>query len=366
MSVTKEEELSNTGLDSERQAEVTIICDKEQGDTPYVFTVYEKSGGPMEGGRSNFHFTDAKAQSFLNRIIGELTPILRRGFHASQLEPIMMQIQGIGLELYEQLIPRDLTDFMKSLPEGAVVTISTKDMWIPWEIIFDETDFWGLKFDLRRLPKLPLGEKPLLGESKLNSAQTRQRLAPPDLKKVVNIVGDELTPQETVTAKTTFDTLQATHGFNLLLLENEPIHTLRDKLRDADVSHFTCHGVASDSGHYLRLGSGQEHRLTVQSVRLFRLDGGLVFANACCSAASSWFLGNFMSFGWTFYRVGAQAFIGTLVPVPTKYALEFAQKFYKLWLVERQSCGKTLRSTKISMSNSNNPFWLFYCLYECP
>lgn len=115
--------------------------------------------------------------------------------------------------------------------------------------------------------------------------------------------------------------------------------------------------------HYLQLGSGEQYHLTVTSAKKLSMNGGLVFANACSSAGSSVSFNDFQNFGWAFYEAGAEVFIGTLIPVPVRRALDFAKRFYSIWKPNEVSCAEALHIVKQEMSQANNLYWLFYCQY---
>jgi hypothetical protein len=345
------------------QADATIGCDCRGEQSAYTYTVLPRGGHFADAGQSAYKYSSASAQQYLTRLYDRVSPTLCQTFESSNLPSIQLQIRGIGKELYDQLISPRLQAYMRSLKRGATVNISSKDNWIPWEIIHDGRDFWGVRYNVRRLPLLPLMASP-----QGNTPKTRQSLASGHIKHGVNIIGNDLSSLEVQTAKTTFENFCKSHRLESRPVSDSPIaiHQLQELLKNVDVVHITCHGFADTSGHYLQLGPFQEHRLTIESVSQLSVNGGLVFANACSSAAPSYVLDDFVTFGWEFYEAGAEVFIGTLVPVPVTFALEFAQRFYRTWKPGRMGCGTALHKVKHQMSKSGNLFWLFYCQYGTP
>jgi hypothetical protein len=93
-----------------------------------------------------------------------------------------------------------------------------------------------------------------------------------------------------------------------------------------------------------------------------------VFANACASAQPYIAFGKFGSFGWEFYRQGADVFIGTLGPVPAKYAIPFAEAVYDQLVSQKGQLmiGAALANARKEAANQHNLFWLLYCLYGDP
>ena len=79
--------------------------------------------------------------------------------------------------------------------------------------------------------------------------------------------------------------------------------------------------------------------------------------------------GDFSSFGWEFYRQGADVFIGTLGIVPAKYAVSFAKNVYKELLrkdVKLTTIGQAVAKAKEVAATEHNLFWLLYCIYGDP
>jgi hypothetical protein len=305
-------------------------------------------------------------ERFQKKLTKALIPILERSYSQSNFEWALTEIKGVGRDLYQDVLSNELRSFMKDMPCGATIDVSTtKNVWIPWEIIFDETDFWGMNFHIRRVPRIPYSRGDSVGRKRPVGI-----LAGHKVKTVLNIIGDKIGKEEKAALRT-FERLREPYGLNVICLRRESTTSLKSKLREADVTHFTCHGPLSNNEQYLRMGPNQEDRLTIAQIQGLEEVRGLVFANACCSAAPiSSFVG-FTNFAWEFYQKGAEVYIGTLAPVPTRYAITFADKFYELWLSQNDhSCGKALRSAKLNMKENMiksgktfNPFWLFYCQY---
>ena len=93
-----------------------------------------------------------------------------------------------------------------------------------------------------------------------------------------------------------------------------------------------------------------------------------MFANACSSNTPVQTFREFSSFGWEFYRQGADVFIGTLGTVPTKHAVSFAENVYKELLHEnaRLTIGQAVAKAKKVAAKEHNLFWLLYCIYGDP
>ncbi|MEM8718809.1 MAG: hypothetical protein AAGE84_05810 [Cyanobacteria bacterium P01_G01_bin.39] len=96
--------------------------------------------------------------------------------------------------------------------------------------------------------------------------------------------------------------------------------------------------------------------------------GSFIFANACGSTVPVKAFNEFSSFGWEFYRQGADIFIGTLGIVPTKYAISFAENVYEELLSKdtQITVGQAIASAKKVAAEQHNFFWLLYCIYGDP
>jgi hypothetical protein len=70
--------------------------------------------------------------------------------------------------------------------------------------------------------------------------------------------------------------------------------------------------------------------------------------------------------GPTCLNLGAIAFIGTLAPITRSMAPLFAREFFQQLLEQGLTIGEAFMAAKDKFSNSNDPSWLFYCLYGSP
>lgn len=241
--------------------------------------------------------------------------------------------------------------------EGSVICIGTNEEWIPWELIYDDDNFWGRKFILCRRPKVSK-------KRFSNSDKAVERSSSKDLRKITNIIGGNLTPSKVVERiKTLFRLYQ--ESVHIETMEKATTSEVLESIIDADLIHFTCHGHTNPC--YLQLGEHLciSYRLTLHNLEtLSGLPNSIVFANSCSSATIEEFLEDLITFGWGFYKKGAAAYIGTLGLVPTEYAISFAEYFYEK-LQAGCTVGESLRYAKLQ-SGGDNPFWLLYTLYGDP
>jgi hypothetical protein len=92
----------------------------------------------------------------------------------------------------------------------------------------------------------------------------------------------------------------------------------------------------------------------------------LVFMNACKTMTNPELLAQSESFPRSFLKLGAGAVIATACDVPDLFALEFARKFYEIFLDQdhRLTASEALRQTRwFFIERYNNPLGLAYGLY---
>jgi hypothetical protein len=151
------------------------------------------------------------------------------------------------------------------------------------------------------------------------------------------------------------------------LVREEPVAVLEAALPGADLLHCTCHGFLDP--YILQVAANRRRTLNLSpdAVQLLPLEpGSFVFANACASALPVLLFGRFTSFGWEFYRRGAEAFVGTLGAVPAGHAIAFAECVYEQMRCGKQTLGDALSSARRQAAQERNLFWLFYCVYGNP
>jgi hypothetical protein len=276
-------------------------------------------------------------------------------------ESICFQLQSVGKSLFEDLIPFQVREKSLKWKKEAILLISTNEQWIPWELIFDGTDFWGKKYILARIPRID--ESRPISERK-RSDQVKNTLS---VKKIINVIGGDINDTDVTKAENLFNYLVP--PIKLETLKKKPIASLKRALSDADILHLTCHGLLKP--HILQIGQDKSAitNISPDSVRNLGFKPGLVvFANACSSTAPVLTFGKFNSFGWEFYRQGTEVFIGTLGAVPTKYAIPFAESVYKELLQKKaeQTVGRAMSIAKQNAEKDRNLFWLLYCIYGDP
>lgn len=337
--------------------------------TATIFAVFNETSGidywlmeppslPISGGKtSSDKLPDV--HSFWENLENILTQSVQRaGLSDDELRGLWLTMKGLGQELYETFLPSELRYIAQRWPHEATIFIGTNEKWIPWELFHDGTDFWGSKFHLARIPKIP-------GRAGYDPAdKTGMVIAGNHRFKVVNIVGGKLGNPTTERARKLFAIVDQAL---VTVHERKTLVEVLTAMEAADLVHFTCHGHVKP-GPSLQLADDADSpasSLSVFSLRsLNNISHSVIFANACTSSGMGSVLGDLRNFGWEFYKKGSDAYIGTLGLVPTKYAIEFAELFYQK-LLAGETVGAALHHAKLS-ARRENPFWLLYCLYGNP
>ncbi|WNF16637.1 CHAT domain-containing protein [Microcystis protocystis FBCC-A270] len=292
-----------------------------------------------------------------------LTEVVQQGNPSDERwESICFNLQSVGANLFEMLIPSEVAKKVRDWKIGSPVIISTNEQWIPWELMYDGEDFWGKKFIIARSPRLS-DSQDLPDKNRPESKGKRQ------IKRIVNIVGGDVPSSEAERATHLFSNLLPLEAVQLLA--KQPISSLVKAIPGTDALHFTCHGHLEP--HLLQI-AGDKNKTRIENLlpetilRLPLEPGSLVFANACASTVPVLTFGKFSSFGWKFYQRGADAFIGTLGAVPVKYAVNFAEIVYRELFNpdEKITIGQAVAKAKEVAANERNLFWLLYCIYGDP
>jgi serine/threonine protein kinase len=346
----------------EEQPTATVFVNW-QGDRGIDYWILERNARiPDPGGYKRVTSVEEAVIGFwedLSDLLGQAIQLQLSGLAEYELNSIWLHIRGLGRELGERVLSEELQSHSSTWPMDSVVVIATNELWIPWELIYDGSYFWGDKFILARIPKIP-GQRAFWSADKVV-----ERHVSTQLRKVVNIIGGKLGPSPIVErVRGLFNAFKA--SILIEAVERATLAEVFQAISQADLIHFTCHGTTTPRP-CLQLADDKSLICCLMPSdlqNLVELTDSVVFANACTSAAIASFLGQLCNFGWEFYKKGVAAYIGTLGLVPTAYAITFAERFYER-LLAGHTVGESLHYAK-SGARRQNPFWLLYTLYGDP
>lgn len=231
----------------------------------------------------------------------------------------LRSLGGYGRELYLSVIPPELQGAIKHMSRGNTLHIYADDFTIPWELVKNGGDFWGQLF--------VVSNSRLTGNARVNPSPFPLRI-----KKIVNVIGNGISPKAASHARQLFQSFQ--DKAEIQLIDGQGTGTTEDffqHLPSADLVHFTCHGRLDGSEMWLQIVGGENSgdNLLVTSIDCKLHTGCVVFANACISSKTTTPISQSRGFGPAFCNNGAGAFIGTLDLVPELEAVLFAEAFYK-------------------------------------
>ena len=194
----------------------------------------------------------SEIEDYLRDLNAFLTDAVSQGSPSDDLwRSIELNLRGVASSLFDQVIPEDLKPIIETWSRGEVLAISTNEQWIPWELLFDGTDFWGKKFIVTRYPRL-------LDHRTHAPIITAQKSTRP-VRRIVNVIGGGIPPCEKENAMKLFE--EFIGGVTVDILNEKPLAVLSDSLPKADLLHFTCHGHLDP--HMLRLSDSESQVETI-------------------------------------------------------------------------------------------------------
>jgi len=277
---------------------------------------------------------------------------------AGEWKDIYFNLNSKCQNLYHMIVPNEISEMIKEWESGSAFIISTNEQWIPWELFHDGTDFISKKFIFSRYPRLP--------ENKKIPQKDRVRSSSLDIGQITNVVGGNFKVQQTnERVRKLFNFLP---NIKVNPLIEESISDLVEVLPETDLLHITCHGSMTHPMLQISDEQTDYKNLNLDIIQNLPLKPGcFIFANACYSNTTVSVFKDLTSFGWEFYKDGAETYIGTLAQIPEVYAVEFAESLYQtLFSDEDLTVGQVMHQVKNKMSANKNIFWLLYSMYGDP
>ncbi len=283
------------------------------------------------------------------------------------------RLEGIGEELFEELVPNELGDRLRALVDGAATVpaanlhIRSNETFIPWELLripgrapeSPAAEVSGIflteAFCLTRwldgsepARDLPLREIALVTARETGLAHVEQEndsirlLADPRHR--VTEVGTTASSMVEALSSGRYDGCHFTgHGFFSFL---EPSGLSRLQLDDSWLNSYDLPAASA--------GIGKTRPL--------------VFANACHSGRGGPGLTRTGGLARAFLKAGAGAYVGAHWGVRDASASKFAFAFYRGLLIGRLSIGEAIHQarTEIRKLSPDDPTWLAYTVFAHP
>jgi len=308
--------------------------------------------------------------SELNHLSQEMAGILNRraGEQPSKLQQLK-SLQKTGRLFWDHLLSRPVKIRLKeSQPCALTLSLDEELIYIPWELIFDGSDFLSLKFSLGRLVR-----------GKGDSALPRYRDLADSLKMLIlaNPSGDLKSAYlEGLNIKDQFShkTKKVQVDFKSTDIDK---HYVKKNICDYDIVHFAGHfefnkSEVKDNGWVLSDGILKVDEILKmgQSCSL----PALVFSNACHSAQVNLLLidsryqqANY-GMASAFLFAGVRHYIGSIHKIEDDASLVFAREFYTK-LISGISVGESLRLSRLKLIQKygvSSLHWVNYLLYGDP
>ena len=268
-----------------------------------------------------------------------------------------------GGTLFRTIVPPALAPQLAAV-DGPLL-IRTSVFGVPWELLHDGSEFWGIRYALGRrlvterpVPPVRAAAVPARPRALIVGADPRRDL--PSVAGEIEAIAAALAPHADVVCIGT------------------PLATLDSVLnylgQRFDLIHFAGHIVADDAGEVgLLLGDGRLLRATAIPAAI--TGRPLVVLNGCGSARSdagdrrpNW-EESLSGAAHGFLFGGAIAVLGTLAEVRDRPATVFAETFYR-HLLSYDRVGEALRRARIDCRTDPRtvgaPDWLSFALYGSP
>ena len=281
----------------------------------------------------------------------------------------LKSLQKVGRLFWDYLLSRSVKEKLKnSQPCVLTLTLDEELIYLPWELIFDGSDFLCLKFSLGRIVRSK-GDPTLLQYRDL--AESLKMLI------LVDSLGDlKFAYAEGVNIKNQFihKTRKVDVDFKSTNIDKNYV---KKNICDYDIVHFAGHCEFNKkdfqkSGWVLSDGlfTTEDILKMGQSCSL----PALVFSNACHSAQTNAGLidpeyqqANY-SMSSAFLCAGVRHYIGTIRKIEDNPSLIFAREFYAQ-LISGVNVGESLRLSKLKLIKEfelSSLYWVDYLLFGYP
>jgi len=300
----------------------------------------------------------------------EMIGILNRG---SGREPAgqeqVKNMHKVGRLLWDHLLSRSIKEKLKSsLSVQLTLSLDEELIQIPWELIFDGSDFLSLKFSMGRLVR-----------SKGESQSPRYRNLSNEVRMLIlaNPTGDlNSAYSEGLNIKNQFAHRREKVYVDFKSTSIDKAY-VKKNICDYDIVHFAGH-CEFDKKDTRRSGwMFSDGVLRVEEILKMGQSSdlpALIFSNACHSAGLSCGLinsgyqeANFNMAG-AFLFAGVRHYIGSIRKIEDIASQEFARKFYTQ-LLAGASVGESLRVAKLKLIKEYglaSLHWVNYLLYGDP
>lgn len=298
-------------------------------------------------------------QTVVEEFCGEIGDLVQLAQEGHEWESVGPRLEKVGNRLYKILFPLQqghLSQLALRMRKSKGIFLKTDEAVIPWEILHDGDEFFGLKYDL--------GRQYIVRQSVINGREIGPIAR---VLFVADALGD--LPRATEEANVLAGSLRDHNAECKVLTGSEAtLRAVVDELTNGyDLLHFSGHvkvinGVEAGSTAEAALALHDGKLLDHDTIEALLADAAppVVFINGCASAEP---LSNLCS---SFMTTGSRVVIGLLHEVPDRIALDLARSFYDRLIDRKQTAGAALRESRLSACKRQGGAWASFVLYGNP
>lgn len=305
----------------------------------------------------------------LSRLSDEIAALLHRAnTEGAAGELTLQQVKRAGHRLYDELFPQPIKTVLRENSATTLcLTIDEQLVTLPWELLYDGAQFWGMRFAMGRIVRT---EQAILGEPRDVAQRPLSMLVVCDPKE--DLIASYY---EGITIRDSFEEQSKSLRIDL---KSSDVGTddVKDTLRDYDLVHYAGHADTEDGDADRSSWRLSDGGLTTSDVR--RMAGGkplpaLVFANACRSGEITEIGIDQQAYGingmaTAFLLGGVRHFVGTLWDIPDESSCRFALAFYRD-LLDGGGVGRAVQRARHCLASDYGEeavLWTSYVLYGDP
>jgi len=259
-------------------------------------------------------------------------------------------LRELGSTVFFSFMSGDLQERLSSL--SGELAISTNEQEIPWELMYNDSDFLCIKYPISRKVHV------------MRDVPTKTRIIDPDHIKMLFLSNpsDNLPWADKEVDRITSYLKPSHPEVFSTIFRNEQVERKRliPVLRDFDIIHYAGHAYYNklEPENSSILLSDGEWRVGEIRNSLSRNPPLMAFMNACQSAKFAEHMdivqrGNIAGIASAFIMAGTKCFIGTTWPIGDRSASEFASEFYSS-LFEGKNVGISLLHARRSSFAKQN------------
>ena len=305
----------------------------------------------------------------------EIYSLLHRSAHSigNNHKGIGQSLQQVGRHLYDSLFPFPIKEKLAAAASrNLYLTIDDSLVGVPWEIMHDGEEFWGLHFNMGR--RVHTSHSVLEPKIRHNDQKIKMWI----LADPRNDLPDSYDEGKALAKKLeqwgdTFEVYFET--------SNIDFKKIFRRISEFDIIHYAGHAAYNQENPDLSGWHLKDGYLTARHI--MQMPGGkksfpsLIFSNACQSGQTSewpsaepneWIKYQAFDLVNAFLRCGVRHYIGTFQDVTDPTSLHLGLHFYNLMMKSR-SIGESLRQARLRLINQygqDTLVWANYMLYGNP